>query len=316
MSYWDDKKGKGILAGTHGNRVKAIKLRDVISQGIIFPIYSDEKGMFVTNEKDEKLYVDEGQNVANFLGFKKYEPTIPSSMAGDVLNIGPQNTIRYDIENLKKYPDILKENEEVIVTEKLHGTFCMLGYSKHLNLPDLIYNNMFVASKGLGAQGLVFKMNEKNLQQNIYTRVASELGLFDKLRNWKSSILKTNTFSNIIVMGEVFGKGVQDLHYGEQKATFRAFDLYIDGKYVDARIKYKAFEEMGIESVPILHQGKYERNLMDDFAKGLTTFGDHNVLEGIVITPLHEREEGTLGRVILKHINDEYLMRKNGTEYT
>jgi RNA ligase (TIGR02306 family) len=33
--YWDDEKGKGMLAGKAGDRVKAIRLRKVMSQGLI-----------------------------------------------------------------------------------------------------------------------------------------------------------------------------------------------------------------------------------------------------------------------------------------
>ena len=108
FGFWDENKGKGILAGTHGNRVKAIKLRDIVSQGIIFPVQSltefnsGEVTNCIINHNDETLKVNEGDNVAEFMNFKKYEPIIPSSMAGDVLNIGPQNTVKYDIENLKK----------------------------------------------------------------------------------------------------------------------------------------------------------------------------------------------------------------------
>ena len=38
--------------------------------------------------------------------------------------------------------------------------------------------------------------------------------------------------------------------------------------------------------------------------------------EGIVITPLTEMDAHcTGGRVILKHVGDQYLLRKNATEF-
>ena len=39
--YWDDEKNKGMLAGRRGDRVKAIRLRQVLSQGLIWPLESD-----------------------------------------------------------------------------------------------------------------------------------------------------------------------------------------------------------------------------------------------------------------------------------
>ena len=44
MGMWDEFKGKGGLAGTLGNRVKAIKLRGIVSQGLIYPLKDDGTG--------------------------------------------------------------------------------------------------------------------------------------------------------------------------------------------------------------------------------------------------------------------------------
>ena len=57
----------GRLAGSEKNRVKAIKLRGVLSQGICYPA------------RPEWL---EGQDVAEILGIRKYEPPVPTSMDG------------------------------------------------------------------------------------------------------------------------------------------------------------------------------------------------------------------------------------------
>lgn len=37
--------------------------------------------------------------------------------------------------------------------------------------------------------------------------------------------------------------------------------------------------------------------------------------EGIVIRPVLERRHDALGRVQLKSVSDDYLLRKGGTEY-
>jgi len=41
MGLWDTSKNKGKLAGPDGNRVKAIRLRGVMSQGLLYPIQSE-----------------------------------------------------------------------------------------------------------------------------------------------------------------------------------------------------------------------------------------------------------------------------------
>ena len=173
-------------------------------------------------------------------------------MSGSVVNVGSEHTIKYDIENLKKYPDVISEGEEVVITEKLHGTFCMIGYNYNLDTK----NNMFIASKGLGGQGLVFKLDDENKQKNVYVRIAEELELFDKISRF---IQKDNVVKKLIICGEVFGKGVQNLHYGLQKPTFRAFDIYVDNGFIDAKMKYQLFNEIGVDYVPILYDGRYSR---------------------------------------------------------
>ena len=76
---------------------------------------------FLTLEDNSKVEVFLGQDVGSLLNIEKFSPIIPTCMSGEVCYIGRENTINYDIENLKRYPDILQEGENVSVTEKLHG---------------------------------------------------------------------------------------------------------------------------------------------------------------------------------------------------
>jgi hypothetical protein len=78
QGYWNEERGKGLLGGNQGNRVKAIKLGDVVSIGIIFPVetYSGRDDVdfkyTLSNEHDFTLYVEEGDDVADFLGIEEY----------------------------------------------------------------------------------------------------------------------------------------------------------------------------------------------------------------------------------------------------
>jgi len=173
---------EGYLAGKEKNRVKAIKLRGILSQGLVYPVEVsvDEDWTYYTIQGEHQGYIIRegikvetekvvGTDVATLLEIVKWEPPIPISMAGEVCNIYGK-TLRYDIENLKKHPHILEDGEEVVMTEKLHGTFCGIGYWPGLGKKDLFEDgDVFVFSKGLGAQGLVFKDNENN-KGNLYVK--------------------------------------------------------------------------------------------------------------------------------------------------
>ena len=113
---------EGRLAGKRQNRVKAVKLRGVLSQGLVYP---------VRDGTIRGLAVAEGDDVTALLDLVKYEPPIPIAMQGEV-RPAHGATLHYDIENFKKYPDALRPGEPVVITEKLHGSWCCLGrYPDH-----------------------------------------------------------------------------------------------------------------------------------------------------------------------------------------
>ncbi len=71
---------------------------------------------------------------------------------------------------------------------------------------------------------------------------------------------------------------------------------------------------MDIATVPLLHEGEWNRDLLR-FAEGRDTVSSTHIREGIVIRPEREGFDEKLGRRILKYISDEYFLRKGGTEY-
>ncbi|MEM2159401.1 MAG: hypothetical protein QXN55_00415 [Candidatus Nitrosotenuis sp.] len=113
--FWNTEKDIGMLAGSKGNRVKAVRLRGEFSLGICIP--NEE----VVSDDYTAVLGLEGENVADILGVTKYEPPIPTQLTGEVFNLGQHLTVDYDIENIKNYPNVLVEGEEVQVTEKIHG---------------------------------------------------------------------------------------------------------------------------------------------------------------------------------------------------
>lgn len=122
LGMWDADAGKGRLNGKEGNRIKAVKIRGVISQGILYPCVKDKtrSTTWAVEGPDGYLSVLEGIDVADALGVKKWEPEIPPAMAGEVTNIG-QTFPGYDVENYQRYPHVIRNGEPVIVTEKIHG---------------------------------------------------------------------------------------------------------------------------------------------------------------------------------------------------
>lgn len=326
MGFWDDENGKGGLAGSRGNRVKAMKLRGIFSQGILMPVEPcmdyDENGTVLvateltndSNGSDPRSLLQVGDDVAELLGITKYEPTIPTSMSGQVYNTFGK-TLSFDVENIQKYPDVFVDGEMVNVTEKLHGTWtCFGAYPLEPELWETI-----VASKGNSAKGLAFKITEENAD-NLYVKMlhATEDKNGDNVLDRLVAIMWDSVDKRIpvYILGETYGKGVQDLAYGEEKPTFRAFDIYVgepgQGEYMDVAAKNVLFDALGIDAVPALYDGPFSMEKMEELRDG-RDYSNSNIREGIVIRPVIERRDNFVGRAMLKYVSPKYLLRKGDT---
>lgn len=335
----------GKLAGTDKNRVKAIKLRGCLSQGIVLGLGRYHLGMsfvepapepqyFATRPKmgadlaypamSEEQDVDEGDDVAEFLGITKWEPIVPASMSGEVYAAGQHLTVPYDIENYKKFPDVLKDGEEVVFTEKLHGTFCGVGIlPPEFEDPKHFKSKFVVFSKGLGAQGLCFKEVDANAS-NVYIRTLTERGVFDRLVAIREAMLEENgEFPYpLFLLGEVFGGSIQDAGWYSNTVDFRVFEVVAGFRgnqyYFSIDAKQTLCKHLGLDTVPYLYRGPFSKEVMLQYTSGKETVSgqEKNMREGIVVTPVEERRDDELGRVILKSVSEEYLLRKNGTEFS
>lgn len=305
----------GKLAGPNKNRVKAIRLRGTLSQGLILGL------------DDANLGKPEGTDLADYYGIAKYTHPIPTSMGGEVFSAGRHLTIRFDVENIKKYPDAFVPGEPVYVTEKLHGTFCGVGIvPENDGTPDMIDGRFVVFSKGIASNGLAFCDTPKNREGNVYIRTLLDMDVFGKLDRFYKKMSPTGQNGEPIPMfllGEVFGVGIQDLGYGQSVPMFRLFSIvsgYGDNPtYEDAYVLENMADELNIPTVPYLAANVgFSYELVQTLSTGLTDLGAKNIREGVVIVPAHERYDSQIGgRLALKSISEQYLMRKNkdATEY-
>ena len=296
---------EGRLSGNRKNRVKAAKLRGVVSQGLVYP---------VDGYRLAGLNVVEGDDVTDALGLEKYEPAIPAQMQGKWKSAGETGPyfgrlLKYDIENVKKYPNVIENGEPVVFTEKLHGTWCCFAW-----LPG---EGLVVTSKGLSKRGVVLDLdnNEGNLYVDAFHRVCTDLCTMVDMASGMPPD------EPVFILGEVYGSGVQDLAYGTSNPEFRVFDIRIGGPsshegfwlHTSAAIALTAHTR-SIEYVPVLYEGPFSRSVLDEYTTGTTVLGGGNIREGVVVRPLYERSDPKLGRVILKSVSDAYLLRKGGTE--
>ena len=293
-----EMKLKGKLDGPEKNMVKAKEIRGELSQGYLYSGY-----------RIKQLRV--GDDATEALGLKKWkEPSYPVHMGGPTER-GP--SVVFDVEHMKNYPDTLQTKEQVVVTEKLHGTFCCLGYQVPANGRP---GQIIVASKGNLKKGKKFIVDHPRNATNVYVQAWHEYG--DRIR----AAVGQSQYLSMMFMGEIYGAEIQDLTYEADKPVFRLFDVKCDDTYLNWDEVKSMAQTIGAKTVPELWRGPWSGNVTIEHSSGQSTIADH-MREGIVVRPLQERfDHGTPdgytrgpGRVLLKVINDEYLLRKKGTEY-
>lgn len=289
----------GRLAGGNADRVKAVRLRGELSQGIV----CQPKALA---DVDLARAVKEGTDFAERLGIVKWVPPIPPTMSGDV-EPAPDLLPWVDIENIQRYPDIFTAGEPVVLTEKLHGSACLMTY-----VAD--EGRVYVSSKGFGAKSLALKEDERNL----YWRAVCGHGVPETA----ARLAERLGARRIGIFGEVYGAGVQDLTYGadgrRDTLGYAVFDVSAE---IGGAVRWlDAGSVLGDELplVPRLFEGPYDSARVLELAAGRETVSGRglHLREGVVIRPAVERYSPvTGGRAIAKAVSAAYLTRKGGTEY-
>jgi len=282
-----------------GYRVMAARLRGVASYGTIDHLVPDGKGA--------------GEDLADYFGVTKYEPPV-KDVAGDQEPDHPLFHRYTNIENIRNYPNVLQEGEEVVLTEKLHGSNGRVGYIdtepglhmlRESGRPILMGGSHSVRRKEYDAAG----------KRSMYWKPVEDPKFVQMLDGLRPA-------GNVVVFFEIFGSGVQDMAYGHANGSkaYRVFDIAINGRYVDADEKEKWCRLFDVPMVPILYRGPFSWGVVESLTNGPTTMckpeeaGKFKGREGVVITPVKERTDPSIGRVILKSISVDYLSRKNGTD--
>jgi RNA ligase (TIGR02306 family) len=265
----DAKKADGFA------RIKAKKLRGVVSFGLLIPARPEW---------------EIGQDVADILGVKHYEPGPGSNKAGGGLYTGGDvssppdlgfNAPKYDVDAFRRYAKmVFEQGEPVVVTEKIHGAngrfvfhngqmYC--GSRTEWKKEFSSYDHLTVD----GIANNILKANQRNADNVDFVVVTEDQArtraeeLINRLKSqepkqnmWWKALAGTPSLRKfceenpgMVVYGEVYG-AVQDLPYGHKKGqvSFVAFDVMKDGRWMDAVDGRLFLEQYGVPQVPLFNK--------------------------------------------------------------
>jgi RNA ligase (TIGR02306 family) len=276
--------GSGETVLPAGFRIKTIRLRGQVSQGICFPLSILPPG----------TATDEGIEVTDILGVRKWEPPVPVSLSGRVN--GP-------------FPGFLPKTDETRV-QVLEATL-----ARHRGKTFYLTEKLDGTSFSAFWRGGVFGICSRNLwldgsdESNTLARLARQLDLQGRLRTLSESL-----GHEVALQGEVIGPGIQGNKYALPSPSLRVFNVLNLDKYrlLDLPALQQAVQSLGLEMVPLLGEMVLEHTVdqLVALAEGMSVLRAQVPREGIVLRPLREEQDETIGgRLSFKAINPRFLLK-------
>jgi RNA ligase (TIGR02306 family) len=277
-------------------RIKTIRLRGQISQGICFPLSILNGRKYPNDNRSDPTYdLVESKDVTELLGITKWEPEIPACLGGEVAGPFPSFIPKTDETRIQSVPGVLDRHRGKLfyATEKLDGSSCTIYYR----------------DGHIGVCGRNFEFKETT--DNAYRKAAISTGAIDLLTKLKR---------NVALQGELLGPGVNGSRkYGLREPTIRYFNVYDIDKarhmgLLDARalagVLPWVFVLPGWITLDhtvdqLIELSKRDNSLFKDKdGKALKN-------EGLVFRPCEESYDEELGRLSFKAINPEYLLKED-----
>jgi RNA ligase (TIGR02306 family) len=210
--------------GVKGERLRTIKLRGQVSQGLLLSQGSLYVGIleYLGSEPVE------GEDLTKFLGIQKWEPEIPAQLAGQVRGLFPTSLIpKTDQERIQNCFQEIQDKGDVTyeVTMKLDGTSCTIFRWE---------GELRVCSRNLE-----LKVNEEN-KDNTLVAIALKIG--------------DNIPEGFAFQGELMGPGIQGNREGFKEHRFFVFDVFDIRRheYYSPRVRRAFCHTLELEHVPVL----------------------------------------------------------------
>lgn len=277
------QEGEVILQRA-GFRIKTIKLRGQVSQGICFPVSIIPSG----------ASLEVGTDVTDLLEIIKYEPPVPVGMGGRVKGAFPAFLPKTDETRIQVLEPLLDRYRGVTfyMTEKLDGS-SMTAFLREGEF-GLCSRNQWL---------------DETDDSNVMVRLARVLDLPGKL----AQIQQRFGFQPAI-QGEVIGPGIQKNKYKLTQVDLRIFNLLDIGQYrlVDRPLFLEALSSVGLTGVPELGEIVLDHTIdqLVELSVGKSVLEQGAQREGIVFRPVSEQfDQDVGGRLSFKVINPQFLLK-------
>lgn len=282
-----------------GLRIKTIRLRGVVSQGLIMPI----KGNF-----PELHDAAVGDDVTSYLKVEHYDevkerlqPAMGIQISGDAMGAFPSAIPKTDEERIQNLGDwfVTMKGRKFQVTQKHDGTSCTIAYSPSIDAD----NPEIVCSRNLR-----LKSEDSSGRKPVHWQMAAKYGVLDALRKYYEA-----TGEEIALQGEIVGPGINGDRNKESEhrlLVFRAWRID-ERRWFNPSALVDFCMEIRVPHVVVLHDDFPffdEITTMEDalkFAEGRTSEG--NEREGVVLKTCDDGPYASF-----KVVSNRYLLKQEG----
>ena len=285
-------KGKEprVFDGIVGERLRTMKLRGQLSQGLLLPLIIKMGGNLLPTTR---RIVSEGEDVSEALGIVKYEAPVPACLAGKARGLFPSFIPRTDQERIQnlttEFAEWVSPGFPIMptweVTEKLDGS----SMTVYVNEQD----------QGVCSRNLNLYDTEGNTLWQVAHRDQIITALQDSQRN-------------LAIQGELIGEGIQGNPYKIKGQSFYVFDIYeIDtGSYMTPTQRRDFCEFHELLHVPVIAFGAHLYDTLGmatidsllEFAEGKSELNPQTDREGLVFK-CNEQQKS------FKTISNKYLLK-------
>ena len=285
-------RGIAVLEdGSEGYRVRTIKLRKVVSTGLIMPLTD------FPQLKDSK----EGDYVDELIGVKKWAKVVPPTMRGIPAGVFPSQIYKTDEIQVEKLQYILSKYKGTVcyVSEKVDGTSAT--YSCMNGKYDVCSRNLSL----------------KENDGDVYWKISKMYDIENKLMSYCEKNSK-----NIAIQGEIIGPSINgnELKLNDHRLlVFNVFDISEQKYFGFHKFLDFIYNDMRLIPVPILedyYQLNDDMNSLVAMSVGKSVITPTVDREGIVIRPQVEINDylmpsnNSSTRVSFKVINPEYAVKE------
>lgn len=260
--------------GIKGERLRTVKLRGQLSQGLLLNL---DAVLSFTNS-----FVED-DDVSEVLNIVKWERPMNAQLAGMARGNFPSLIPKTDQERVQNLTKEIAAAADMMfeVTEKLEGS-SMTCY--------LIDGEFGVCSRNLDL---------KETADNTFWQVARREDIEAKMRD-------TGPDAQFAIQGELIGPGIQGNIYKLSQPDFYVFDVYNiqTGEYLNPEFRRALIDRMGLNHVPLINPGYPVVPSIDgllEAAEGDSVLNAKQEREGIVFKQVD-------GGMTFKAISNKYLI--------